>query len=344
MQKSKISISLELDTAGYWFLLLIIMLFVIAYIIYPNPLLSMWFGFGVAGYSVIANDSIQTLGTFFSSNRQIPWYWQWLLVGGVLILVMTYGFITNQGDVAFGRLHTIPQPMQFSFLQLISPVILVVLTYWRMPVSTTFLLLSVFGSKITIEKMLYKSALGYALALLASLMIFFAMHRFLQSIFNTKEYSIRMWRFLQISATMGLWTIWLMHDSANVAVFLPRQLDGAQFSCVVIYLFLVVGLMMYWRGGRIQRVVTEKTKVADYRAATLIDFVYAIILVVMKEWSSIPLSTTWVFLGVLGGREIAIYWAGLSHWSKGELNQMILRDLVLAGMGLVISLAIALIS
>ena len=149
---------------------------------------------------------------------------------------------------------------------------------------------------------------------------------------------------MQICVTMGLWTIWLMHDSANVAVFLPRQLDWYQFAVVSGYLFLVVGFMMYLRGGRIQRVVTEKTRVGDYRAATLIDLVYAVILVILKEWSTIPLSTTWVFLGVLAGREIAIYRVGLSHWNKGELNQIVLRDLVLAGGGLVISLAIALIS
>ena len=182
MQNSKISISLELDTVGYWFLLLVIALFVTAYLIYPDPFLSMWFGFAVAGYSVIANDSIQTLGTFFSSNRQIPWYWQWFLVGGVMLMVMAYGFIANQGDVAFGRLQTIPQPMSFNFLQLLSPVILVVLTYWRMPVSTTFLLLSVFGSKQTIEYMLYKSAAGYALAMLFSLMIFYILKLFLLTI------------------------------------------------------------------------------------------------------------------------------------------------------------------
>ncbi len=33
-------------------------------------------GFVLAGYSVVANDAIQTLGTFLSSNAHRPW---WLL-------------------------------------------------------------------------------------------------------------------------------------------------------------------------------------------------------------------------------------------------------------------------
>ena len=32
-------------------------------------------GFGLAAYSVIANDSVQTLGTFIASNQRFKWYW-----------------------------------------------------------------------------------------------------------------------------------------------------------------------------------------------------------------------------------------------------------------------------
>ena len=32
-------------------------------------------GFSLAAYSVIANDSVQTLGTFMASNQRFKWYW-----------------------------------------------------------------------------------------------------------------------------------------------------------------------------------------------------------------------------------------------------------------------------
>ena len=51
----------------------------------------------------------------------------------------------------------------------------------------------------------------------------------------------------------------------------------------------------YQRGGKIQNIIDTKTGVADIRSATIIDFIYAFILLVFKEWSNIPMSTTWVF-------------------------------------------------
>ena len=30
-------------------------------------------GFGLAAYSVVANDSVQTLGTFIASNQRFKW-------------------------------------------------------------------------------------------------------------------------------------------------------------------------------------------------------------------------------------------------------------------------------
>lgn len=45
----------------------------------------------------------------------------------------------------------------------------------------------------------------------------------------------------------------------------------------------------------IQNIIDTKTGVADIRSATIIDFIYATILLVFKEWSNIPMSTTWVF-------------------------------------------------
>ena len=43
------------------------------------------------------------------------------------------------------------------------------------------------------------------------------------------------------------------------------------------------------------------------RSATIIDFTYALILWYFKQYNDIPMSTTWVFVGLLCGRELAIY-------------------------------------
>jgi len=94
---------------------------------------------------------------------------------------------------------------------------------------------------------------------------------------------------------------------ANVAVFLPRQLSVTELTFTIVT--LVIGLAyIFWRkGGRIQKIVLQKTGTRYVRSATIIDFVFALILVLFKEMSNTPMSTTWVFVGLLAGRELAIY-------------------------------------
>ena len=45
-----------------------VILSVICWIVYPYPAVAMWAVFFMASYSAIANDSIQTIGTFIASK------------------------------------------------------------------------------------------------------------------------------------------------------------------------------------------------------------------------------------------------------------------------------------
>jgi hypothetical protein len=104
-----------------------------------------------------------------------------------------------------------------------------------------------------------------------------------------------------------------------------------------------LGLLFYLRGDKIQKVVSEKVRISDVRAATLIDFSYVLLLIYKLFISTIPLSTTWVFLGVIGGREIAVNLArkksGREH--KVKAIKMIVKDLTYALIGLFISILLA---
>lgn len=155
-------------------------------------------GFMVASYSILANDAIQTLGTFLASNRSRPWWVLWLYAVGILYAVLIYGWMTHDGDTSYGRLDRIPLPRPFTWIYLVPPLVLLLLTKRGIPVSTTFLILTLFAPE-SLGDMMVKSLLGYAVA-----------------------------------------------------------------------------------------------------------FLFGIVLLVFKEWSRIPMSTTWVFLGLLAGREIAM--------------------------------------
>lgn len=324
------------------FYTLIAVLLIFCYLLAPYPQLAMWFGFGVAGYSAIANDSIQTLGTFISSNSKMKWWILWLFIGGVMVITHLSGWFAS-GDIAFGRLAKIPQPVAYSFLSLVGPVILLIVTRLRMPVSTTFLILSVFSTGAVIKSMLVKTFAGYIVAFISAIVVWTVLAwLYHKHEFPSDHYNKRFWKFLQFCSTTFLWGTWLMQDTANVAVFLPRILNPMEVTMALTYLFIVIGILMYIKGGRIQTVVTEKTDIMDVRAATIIDFVYALVLLVFKQWNNIPMSTTWVFLGLLAGREIALTLFTQESQRYRATAKLVFKDINRAGLGLLISLLIVL--
>ena len=120
-------------------------------------------GFGLAAYSVIANDSVQTLGTFMASNQRFKWYLLASAASVVLAFTLVYGWYINDGDISYGRLNKIPY-QTIQWYHAAAPLVLVLLTRVGIPVSTTFLVLSAFASTVVLEKVLMKSVVGYGLA------------------------------------------------------------------------------------------------------------------------------------------------------------------------------------
>jgi len=329
------------------FILLISLLLLLASLVTPYPQVAMWFGFILAGYSAVANDSIQTIGTFIVSNQHRKWWYLWLFIGIIFIITVTYSFIVYDGDVSYQRLQTpgLDQaPTAFTFLQLAAPVLLIMLTRMRMPVSTTFLLLTIFSTKSSaVLSVLTKSVSGYLVAFVVAIVVWFLARKFVRLKFKGKPHFA--WTVIQWITSGTLWSVWVMQDAANIAVFLPRALSLGQFLGFTLFIFLGLGVLFYLKGDRIQKIVSEKSGISDIRSATIVDFVYALILIYFKEMSQIPMSTTWVFLGLLGGRELAI-----SITKKREKRRkasikstfrMVGKDVLMAGIGLLISLILA---
>ncbi len=74
-----------------------------------------------------------------------------------------------------------------------------------------------------------------------------------------------------------------------------------------------LGILFYKGGEKIQEVVDKKSRIHNLPEATIVDFIYALILYAFKIWSNIPMSTTWCFVGLLSGREIALSYLKLSN-------------------------------
>jgi hypothetical protein len=313
----------------------------------------MLLGFVLAAYSIIANDAIQTLGTFLSSNSHRPWWILWIFIATIFTAVILYGWYANGqtvdgtfvGDVAYGRLEKFPAPEHFTWLLVIPPLIILLLTKWGIPVSTTFLVLTVFAPT-NLEKMLTKSILGYLVAFAVAIILYFVISKIVEEKFiKTKPHEINdlpmRWIALQWISTAFLWSQWLIQDLANIFVYMPsRELSVEYVVGSIALIWVLIGYIFYNRGGEIQKIVSSKTNTTDVRSATIINFVFGFVLLFFKEWSNIPMSTTWVFLGLIAGREIALS-ARLHHRTIKDTAKNVGFDIVKAFTGLVISVVIA---
>ncbi len=308
------------------------------------PEMLMILGFALAAYSVISNDSIQTLGTFLASNAHRPWWMMWLFGSGILVAVLVYGWFANDGDPAYGRLAAFPSPAGgINWLHVLAPFTLLILTRFGVPVSTTFLVLSVFAPG-NIDSMLIKSLSGYLVAFVVAIALYLVIRRlteYLNSKAGTQEAQSLRWVVLQWASTAFLWSQWLIQDLANIFVFLPRTIEPWTLIASIGLLLVIQGFIFYRHGGAIQKIVTSKTMTEDTRSATLIDFLYGLILLIFKEISNMPMSTTWVFLGLLAGRELAMTLQGQDRSFK-ETAKLVGMDAGKAFAGLVVSVLLAL--
>ena len=300
-------------------------------------------GFLLAAYSVIANDSVQTLGTWIASNNErFHWTSLWTAASAVLLWALWFGWYINGGDISYGRLTKIPF-QEIQWYHAAAPAVLLLLTRIGVPVSTSFLVLSAFASTFVLEKMLMKSIMGYAVAAVAA----YALWHIISRILDEKKpigdhWSRPYWRVAQWGTTGLLWWTWLSHDMANIAVFLPREL-GVDLMILISVVFVAgLGFMFREGGGKIQQIVLEKHNTRYIRSATIIDLFYWLTLWFFKELNDIPMSTTWVFVGLLAGREFAI--ASFTGKQKTKsVFPIVGRDFGKMMIGLSASLAIVLL-
>jgi len=94
------------------------------------------------------------------------------------------------------------------------------------------------------------------------------------------------------------------------------------------------------KGGKIQKIVLDKQHTRYVRSATIIDLVYAFILLYFKQYNDIPMSTTWVFVGLLCGREFAIATISNGSYKIKHVFPIVGRDFLKMMLGLFVSVGI----
>ena len=312
----------------------------------------MWLGFILAAYSVVGNDVIQTLGTFLASNENRPWYVLWLFAASIMMATLVYGWYQYDGDVSYQRLlgdggfadpkYKDPRDIaSFGWVYVLPPLVLMVITRFGIPVSTSFLILTFFNPK-NLSNMVIKSMTGYLVAFGVAIVLYLLITKSLEKKFIAnpiKESDKTWWTVAQWASTGFLWTQWLAQDFANIYVYLPRKVDGMTLAISLGILLAMLAYIFYSKGGAIQSIVKAKTNTEDIRSATFVDLSYGIVLYFFKELNNIPMSTTWVFLGLLAGREIALRY-NMDKKVPGSTWKDLGMDLAKVFFGLAISIGL----
>lgn len=305
-------------------------------------------GFLLAAYAVVGNDALQTLGTFINSNGRLHWTVLFGFAATILVVTFTYGWFAYDGDPSFDRLSNVKKFPPFEggvqWYHTLPAVVLLALTRFGVPVSTSFMMIAIVATMDGITGMIAKSLVGYGLAFAVGGVLYLALVKTVEKYFrdNQENRHALHWVVLQWLSTAWLWAVWLMQDFANIFVFLPRKGDIAAWEAFTALGVIVVLLAVTFanRGGPVQRILRSKTAVVDIRSATIVDFTFAGLLYYFKTLNNIPMSTTWVFLGLIAGREYAFALL-MKHRTLLETSKVTLTDIAKAYLGLVISVDLA---
>ena len=103
---------------------------------------------------------------------------------------------------------------------------------------------------MVLEKVLVKSVVGYGIAATVAYISWIVVSKFInEKLDEVEDKWIGFWR-NSVWVTSGwLWWVWLSHDVANIAVYLPRQLDVTLLSACS-YLFYCTYILYFlykWR-------------------------------------------------------------------------------------------------
>ncbi len=306
----------------------------------PNDIL-MITGFLLSLFACVSNDCIQTMGTFLINTKHRPLWQIWLYVCFVICLTFIIGRFVNNGDMAFGRLDRVPYPDKFYWWHILPPIVLICLTKCGIPCATSFLIVSTFSSSTVIGMMVAKSAFGYTVALIVGFIVYMLISRKIEKYFlytKNKPYS-KKWIIAKWISTAFLLCAWLLQDGAVLYVYMPRKMEFFPMIISLLAFCTLLYIVCYGRGGNLAGIIKLKTNTQDIRSATIIDIIYGLILVYFMFVNNIPMSTTWVFIGLLAGREIAMY-NRLRFETQKKVYKHVLKDLLKTITGLIVSILV----
>jgi hypothetical protein len=302
-----------------------------------------WLAMIIASFAIVGNDSPQLIGTHLATRQDEKWYKTLAFVGVIFVVVLGLCWYFYDGEVHFKILDNV-SPRNINKYYLISPAILLFLTHNGIPTSSTFLVLSVFLNKANIMNMLTKTAASYFISFAASAYVFLKILRrykkYLLSASSNDRY-ISLWNQLQLASTILLVINWLCFSISNITVFLPRKLSLHDFLLFMFILLYTLASVLSNKSNKMQEILLSKSGANNLKINVLINMLFSAVLFIFKVINNVSIATTFVFLGILAGKEIAIASSEMDIFGRNYKRTIltILRDINKCIFGVGVSLA-----
>ena len=266
-----------------------------------------WLILALVTYNVIFNNSVQTMGLFMASgkNKYIIVNTLFFLVIFVFTVLLSW-FITN-GEVHYHLLDNITFYDNIGPQFLLLPILLSFLTKKRIPVSATFLIIPLFATRDTVETMINKTTVSYFLSFVFSFIIYNYLYKKHKSLMNNeKEDTSKIWIVAEYISTGILWFSWLIVSLCNFVVFVPRNFSVENIILLSIVVAVTIYCVLISKGGEIQKIVDQKSDVKNIKTTVIFNSLFSLMLIFIQHIDNIPVTSTWMFLGILAGRELSI--------------------------------------
>lgn len=287
-------------------------------------------------FSVIENSSFQIFGTFLTSNKNKSVFQIFIFIFAIFFVTLLFEWTTNGGRLDFDRLVNINYSENIDFRSVLAPLLLFFLTYKKIPVSTTFILLSGFATKHTVDSMLTKTATSYLVSFVFGYYIWYKLDKLLNGkISDFDNDKIKKWENIQIISNIGLIIFWIMSNNSNLVVSLPRTFNILYFLIYILFCAISVFYVVFSRGGKIQSIIDAKNGLDNPKTNSILNIAFSLIIFMFQYINTTPVATTWSFVGLLSGRELAL--SMKSNGVKRITLIKILRDLSVLIYGLLIT-------
>ena len=145
------------------------------------------------------------------------------------------------------------------------------------------------------------------------------------------------WQNIQIISNIGLIIFWIMSNNSNLVVSLPRTFNIPYFLIYILFCAISIFYVVFSRGGKIQSIINAKNGLDNPKTNSIINIAFSLIILMFQYINTTPVATTWSFVGLLSGRELALSMKSFNGVKKITLIK-ILRDLSVLIYGLLITL------